>query len=74
MSYIVTRCCLGFYEKAVAITGLPKLSNIVTEVDELKVSGFDGSKSAFKPLKRLVNLQKELNFLLQLCFNLALMV
>ena len=33
-------------KKAVAITGLPKLSNIVTEVDELKVAGFLGSKSS----------------------------
>ena len=34
-----------FIKKAVAITGLPKLSKIVTEVDELKVAGFLGSKS-----------------------------
>ena len=33
-------------KNAVAITGLPKLSNIVTDVEELKVSGFDGSKSS----------------------------
>ena len=33
-------------KNAVAITGLPKLSKIVTEVEELKVSGLDGSKSS----------------------------
>ena len=31
---------------AVAITGFPKLSKIVTDVEELKVAGFDASKSA----------------------------
>ena len=35
-----------FMKNAVAITGLPKLSKIVTEVEELKVSGLDGSKSS----------------------------
>ena len=35
-----------FIKKAVAITGLPKLSKIVTEVEELNVAGFLGSKSA----------------------------
>ena len=33
-------------KNAVAITGVPKLSNIVTDVEELKVSGFDVSKSS----------------------------
>jgi len=31
---------------AVAITGLPKLSKIVTDVDELNVAGLAGSKSS----------------------------
>ena len=35
-----------FIKNAVAITGLPKLSNIVTDVEELKVSGLVGSKSS----------------------------
>ena len=30
----------------VAITGLPKLSKMVTDVEELYVSGLDGSKSS----------------------------